>query len=168
MKRAALIFMLSLMAPALLADYRHIDFDEKVDFSRLKTFTVRDGRITTNAPELNSSFARKKIVDSIRAQLVAKGLSETQNRPDLVATYELGARGARGVQEVPSGPRGNPRAEAFSYTEVTLVVDLAGSDSQSVWRGIYRDDERNPSKLANNLPRNIEKLFSQYPPKKKS
>jgi hypothetical protein len=36
-----------------------------------------------------------------------------------------------------------------------------------VWRGIYRDDEQNASKLSDRLPGDIKKLFEEYPPKKK-
>jgi hypothetical protein len=166
MKPAVLILTLSLMTP-LLQDYRHVDFDEKTDFSKLKTFSLRDGTINTDAPELNSTLNRKRIADAIRTQLTAKGLSETQIRPDLAVTYELGTINRRGVDTSPGSRRGGPPPQPFQWVEATLVIELTGSDAQPVWRGVYRDDERNPAKFANNLPEDIKKLFSSYPPKKK-
>lgn len=166
MKKALLILMFSLVAYSIRADYRHVDFDASRNFSTFKTFVIRDGSITNSAPELNSWFTRKQIADAIRAQLTAKGLTEAQGRPDIVVMWELGAMNGRGVQEV-ANARGNLRNEIFDYKQVTLTIELTASDSRSVWRGVYRDNERNPSKLANNLPGDIKKLFADFPPRKK-
>jgi hypothetical protein len=154
------------MTLEIYADYRHVDFDPKADFGAFKTFLVRDGTTTTNTPELNSWFMRKKINDAIRANLSARGLTEAQGRADLVASWELGARNGRGVQEVSNG-RGNLRSDVYDYKEGTLTIRLLDANSAQVWQGVYRDDERNPSKLAANLPRDIKKLFDDFPPKKK-
>ena len=166
MKRRLLILAVFLTTLEIYADYRHVDFDPKTDFGAFKAFLVRDGTMTTNTPELNSWFTRKKINDAIRAHLSARGFAETQGRADLVATWELGARDGRGVQEV-TNARGNLRSEAYDYKQVTLTIRLLGADSIQAWQGVYRDDERNPSKLAANLPRDIKKLFDDFPPKKK-
>src|SRR5688572_19171482 len=120
-KRVLIILMFSLLASTFHADYRHVDFDAKRDFSTFKTFVIRDGSITTNAPELNSWFTRKKIADAIRTQLTAKGLTEAQGRPDIVVMWELGAMNGRGVQET-TNARGNLRSEIYDYKEVTLTI----------------------------------------------
>jgi hypothetical protein len=55
-----------------------------------------------------------------------------------------------------------------TFSEGTLVVDvLRRAGRELVWRGIYRDDEGNASKISSNLPRDVEKLFEKYPLKKK-
>ena len=54
------------------------------------------------------------------------------------------------------------------YTEGTLVIELTTREPNAlVWRGLYRDEERNGSKLSQKLPGDAKKLLSSYPPKKK-
>jgi len=112
---------------------------------------------------------RKKIEDSLRSQLQAKGLTEVQNRPDLVVNFRFGAADKRQVESLPAGRWGRRRrVETFRFTEGTLVVNLMDTDGRElVWRGIYRDDESNAGKISNKLPDDIKKLFSDFPPKKK-
>ena len=169
MKFAALALTLLLISPTLFADDRDTDFDAQTDFSQFKTFTVREGEIVARAPELKSPLVRKKIEESIRLQLVAKGLREVQNRADLVVNFRFGAADRRAVQSFPAGRWGRGRRlETFRFTEGTLVVNLFNTDGRDlVWRGVYRDDESNASKISNKLPDDIKKLFSDYPPKKK-
>jgi len=153
----------------LLADNHDIEFDNQVDFSKFKTFTIREGQITSKQPELNSTLVRKKIEEAVRSQLKSKHLEETDNRPDLFVTYRLGATGGRKVQAFPVGPRGlGTRRRTVRFTEGTLVIDLRDGGSRSlVWRGVYRDDESTAAKISEKLPEDVKKLFSEYPPKKK-
>ena len=170
MKLAAVTaFALLFVAPTLRADQKDTDFDPKTDFLKFKTFTLRQGQIEAKSPELNSPLVRKKIEDSLRSQLQAKGLTEVQNRPDLVVNFRFGAADKRQVESLPAGRWGRRRrVETFRFTEGTLVVNLMDTDGRElVWRGIYRDDESNPGKISNKLPDDIKKLFSDFPPKKK-
>jgi hypothetical protein len=162
------LFFTLFLSPSLFADDHDVDFNEQTDFSKFKTFTINETQITARQPELNSPLVRNKITDTIRAQLVAKGLKEVQNRADIVVNYRLGATDRREVERFPAGRRGRlTRLETFRFTEGTLVIDLRDRDAREmVWRGIYRDDESNRSKLASKLPDDVKKLFSEYPPKK--
>ena len=48
------------------------------------------------------------------------------------------------------------------------MIDLTKQDSRAlVWRGVYRDSERNNAKLAQKLPGDVKKSLSEYPPKQK-
>jgi uncharacterized protein DUF4136 len=158
-----------LIAPILIADDHDVDFDHQADFSKFKTFVLREGEITAKAPDLNSSLVRKKIDAAIRTQLSSKGLEEVPNQGDLVVTYRLGSVQRREVQSFPAGRLGRARrVETTRFTEGTLVIDLITRQPRDlVWRGIYRDDESNPSKISNKLSNDIKKLFEEYPPKKK-
>ena len=161
--------LLLLVSMPLLADQKDTDFDPSTDFAKFKTFQIRQGQIETKAPELNSPLTRKKIEDSIRTQLVAKGLREVQNRPDLVVNFRFGAADQRQVASLAAGRWGRGRRlETLRFTEGTLIVNLMDPDGRElVWRGIYRDDESSPGKISNKLPDDIKKLFSDFPPKKK-
>lgn len=163
-----LAMAIALLSAPLFADEKDIDFDQQSDFSKFQTFTIRQGQITAKSPELNSPLVRKKIEDSIRAQLIAKGLHEA-NRPDLVVNFRFGAANKRQVESFPAGRWGRGRRlETFRFTEGTLVVNLMDTEGRElVWRGIYRDDESSAAKISNKLPDDIKKLFSDYPPKKK-
>ena len=169
MKGSVFVLTLLLTSPALLADERNVDFDSTVDFSKFKTFTLREGQMTAKQPELRSPLVRKRIEDSIRLQLVAKGLKEVPNQGDIIATFRFGAANQQGVQSFPVGRLGRGRrVETFKFTEGTLVVDLLGraGGQDLMWRGTYRDDESNPAKVGDKLPDDIKKLFQDYPPKK--
>jgi hypothetical protein len=168
-KLLSFAMMLFLTAPALIADDRDVDYDPQADFSKYKTFMLREGEIVTKVPDLNSPLVRKKIDAAIRAQLSAKGLREVENQADLVVTYRLGSAQRREVQSFPAGRWGRlRRVGTFRFTEGTLVIDLMNRQPRDlVWRGIYRDDESSPSKISDKLPNDIKKLFNEYPPKKK-
>ena len=170
MKVAALTALtLLFVSLPLRADQKDTDFDSRTDFLKFKTFTLRQAQLEAKSPELNSPIVRKRIEDAIRTQLTARGLTEVQNRPDLVVNFRFGAADKRQVESFPAGRWGRRRRiETFRFTEGTLVVNLMDTEGRElVWRGIYRDDENNAGKISNKLPDDIKKLFSDFPPKKK-
>jgi hypothetical protein len=167
--RFSALVLMSLFAMPLVADQKDTDFDPATDFLKFKTFMIRQGQVVAKSPELDSLLVRKKIEDSIRSQLLAKGLKEVESRPDLAVNFRFGAADKRQVESFPAGRWGlRRRVETFRFTEGTLVVNLTDTEGRDlVWRGIYRDDESNPAKISNRLPDDIKKLFSDFPPKKK-
>ena len=72
MRITALWTSLMLCAIAVFADEHSVDFDHHTNFSTLKTFAVREGKINSPRPELNNAIVGKKIADAIRAELRAK------------------------------------------------------------------------------------------------
>src|SRR5262245_8551725 len=69
------LFPLGLMLSAvvvLAADNHTVNFDNHTDFSTLKTFAMRDGKVDTSAIELNNSLVLKNVTEAIRRELVAK------------------------------------------------------------------------------------------------
>jgi len=154
MKTATLLAMGMLFAPLLLADRRHVVADDKVDFAAIKTFSIRQGSAKTTRPELNNKLIFKKVEDAIREQLSGKGLTEAQNRPDVVVGFSVG-------EDRPHGP-------SVTCDHGTLVIDMTSRDSNSlIWQGVYTDENSTPAKLAEKFPREAQRLLSQYPLKKK-
>src|SRR5262245_12667158 len=101
MKLACLMLTLLrfvLLCAPLIADQKDTDFEPTADFSKFQTFTIRQGQLEAKSPELNSSLVRKKIEDSIRTQLTAKGLREVPNGPDLIVNFRFGAANKREVE----------------------------------------------------------------------
>ena len=143
-----------LLAPLLLADHHHVVTDDKANFSALKTFSIREGRAKTTRPELNNKLIFRKIEDAIRAQLSAKGMTEKQSQPDVVVGFSVG-------EDRPHGP-------SVIFDQGTLVIDITARDGNSmIWQGVYTDEKSTPAKLAEKLPRDVQKLLAEYPPKKK-
>jgi hypothetical protein len=141
-------------APLFLADSHHVIADDKIDFASIKTFAIGEGSATTTRPELNNKLILKKVGDAIRAQLLAKGLTEGQNRADVVLSYTVG-------QDRRSGPR-------TVFDKGSLLIQIKTRDTNSlVWQGVYTHEEDNPAKVAEKLADRVQKLFSEYPPKKK-
>jgi hypothetical protein len=171
MKITALSVLVSLLALSVAeADQRTIDSDPGADFSSFRTFRIREGAINSRSPELAGPLTRKKIEEGIRTALTTKGgMQEVPAQPDLVVQWRFGAANKREVETWAVGRWGRGRAFSVNdFTEGTLVVDLYERTGRDlVWRGIYRDDERNPSKISAHIADDINKLFKDFPPKKK-
>lgn len=153
--RLALVLATSvLMTPVLLADHRHVVSDDKADFASLRTFAIREGRATTTRPELNNRLIFKKVADAIRAELLAKGLKESADVPDVFVGFSIG-------EDRPNGP-------SVIFNQGTLLIDVTTRESPKlVWQGVYTDDKGSPAKVADKLTSSVEKLLSAYPPKKR-
>jgi len=157
MRNIALFVGLILSTVVLFADDRIVDFDHHTDFSTLKSFALRDGKIDSPEPELNSTLLSKKIGDAIRTELLSRGLKETVNNPDVIVDYSVSGQD---FNEARGGP--------VSSSEATLVIDVTKRDSRDlIWRSVYRDSERNNAKLAQRLPGDVKKSLAEYPPKQK-
>src|SRR5215831_10789298 len=78
---------------ALLAQKVTSEFDDTVDFSKFKTFAVRDGQMNSPAPALNSELTKKRIMTAIERGLTAKGLTKAAGASDLNVFFTLGSRG---------------------------------------------------------------------------
>jgi len=171
MKTTLLAVMAVILALSVAqADQRTIDSDPAADFSAFKTFRMREGAITARSPDLSGQLTRKKIEEGIRAALATKGgMQEVQTQPDLVVQWRFGTATKREVETWAVGRWGRGRAVSVNdFTEGTLVVDLYERTGRDlVWRGIYRDDEKNPAKISAHIASDINKLFKDFPPKKK-
>ncbi|SRR5579885_3486041 len=169
MRTLSLLVLSALFILPLFADQKTVDSDPQADFSKYHTFAIRNGKITSKRPELNSTIIQKQIENDIRSQIRSKGFIEQEQRPDLIVNFHFGSANKREVETWPAGRFGWGRRRVVNLrTEGTLVVDLLDRDSRElVWRGIYVDDESNPSKLAKKLDDDVKKLFDKFPPGKK-
>jgi hypothetical protein len=167
-----------LFSIVLSADERKVDFDSATDFSKIKTFAIRDGGISSEKPELNNRLFLQKVSEAIRAQLTAKGLKETSATPDAFIDFNVSGQdynavagrrgtalgGGRGVPVVVipgSDPSSPPAGEG------TLVIDMKLNPGGAlVWRGTSHDTESSGPRLARKIPADAMKLLAQYPPKK--
>jgi hypothetical protein len=168
------------MATVMFADDHTVEFDKNGDFSKLRTFAVREGKISSGRQELNNSLVVRKTSDAIRASLTSRGLTESSSQPDVIVEfsasgrdYTIGPGGRASVidesrpPEDIRGRRGHGDAPV-RYSEGTLIIDVKRAQtSELVWRGIYNDHEKNSAKLGQKLPDNARKLLSEYPSRRK-
>jgi hypothetical protein len=155
----------------LAADDRTVLFDEDVNFAAFKTFTLKPGTITSARPELTSAIATKSLEGAIRDALTARGLKEVADQADLLVEHSVTAVDwniSPFGRPNPVGGRGRGAGAPVDFTEATLVIDLkAGDPLALVWRGVYRDEEKDAGKLADALPKDAASLLSSYPPRKR-
>ena len=163
---AALLFVL--VVPGAFAQKITTEYDEAVDFGKFKTFLVREGRLNSRHPALNSELTKKNIATAIEAALTERGLTKATGQPDLNVFYTFGALRQIGTETYPAGWRGlGTRVVKEPYAEGTLVIDLRDPSTRSlVWRGIAVEGEENPEELAGRLDKMVEKAIKKYPPKK--
>ena len=150
-----------ILASSTLASDKRVEVDPKTDFSLLKTFSLEEGRASSRQPEIHNSLTLRMIENVVRTELIARGLKETADRPDLVVTFSVTEGGQRGAP--PPGQRG-----VLKLSAGTLIIDMTRRDMKSlVWHGVYSDVADSPGTLASRLPGGARKLLSDFPPKKK-
>lgn len=165
----ALLGLALLAAQGARAQKITMEFDQTIDFSKYKTFAIRDGRLNSGNPALNSPLVKKQIEADIQNDLTAKGLTQVTTGPaDLNVRYTFGAARKTEIEAYPAGWYGwGTRYVRVPYAEGTLVIDLRDPSTRSlVWRAIAAEEKTDPTKLQGKLDSMVKKSFDKYPPKK--
>jgi Domain of unknown function (DUF4136) len=146
-----------------------VEFDQAADFSKYKTFAIRDGQLNSRNPALNSELVKKRIEADIVRDLTARGLEITTGRSDLNVRYHFGSVRKAELETYPAGWRGfGTRVVRVPYTEGTLVIDLRDPSTRSlVWRGIASEEKSDGTKIEGKLDDMVRKSIEKYPPKPK-
>jgi Domain of unknown function (DUF4136) len=167
MSRLILTFTLSLLAAhAALAQKVTVQFDRAADFSKYKTFAIRNGQLNSRNPALNSELVKKQIEADIVHDLTARGLTEVSEHSDLNVVYHFGSARKTEIEAYPAGWWGT-RFVRVPYAEGTLVIDLRDTSVHSlVWRGISSEEKSDATKVEGKLDKMVKKALEKYPPKK--
>jgi len=147
-----------------------MEFDQSIDFSRYKTFAIRDGQLSSGNPALNSPLVKKQIEADIENDLTKKGLTmATTGTADLNVRYTFGAARKTEIEAYPAGWYGRgTRYVRVPYAEGTLVIDLRDPTNHSlVWRAIAAEDKSDATKIQGKLDDMVKKSIDKYPLKKK-
>ncbi|HEY2646501.1 MAG TPA: DUF4136 domain-containing protein [Candidatus Acidoferrales bacterium] len=166
----ALVVLGLLGAHGVRAQKVTMEFDQSIDFSKYKTFAIRDGQLNSKNPALNSNLVRKQIEADIQNNLSAKGLTLVPSGPsDLNVRYTFGAARKTEVEAYPAGWYGmGTRYVRVPYAEGTLVIDLRDPATRSlVWRAIAAEEKSDASKIEGKINDMVKKAIEKYPPKKK-
>jgi hypothetical protein len=161
------LVLILLAAGSAFAQKVTVEFDQTADFSKYKTFAVRNGELNSKNPALNNDIIKKRIDADIERYLTARGLEMVSGRADLNVRYRLGSAAKKEVERYPAGWRGlGTRVVRVPYTEGTLVIDLHDTATQSlVWRGIAREEKNDASQIESKLDDMVRKALEKYPPK---
>lgn len=163
----------------------NVDFDQAVDFSRLKTFSIL-GRsdVDNKDPRLDSSLMDKRILAAINAGLKAKAFTRQDGNADIQVKYRIDVK-----QEIESDSSGVsigfgtfsrnvgvgvgykiPTADVQSYDRGVLTIDMiSGKTGQLIWRGssgrrLYDGSTPEASdKLINSI---VDEILKEFPPKR--
>ena len=157
-----------LMAQGTLAQKVTMEFDRTVDFSKYKTFAIREGQLNSKNPALNSDLVKKQIEADIERALIARGLTQVTGPSDLNVRYHFGANRKTELETYPAGWYGfRTRVVRVPYSEGTLVIDLRDPSTRSlVWRTIASEEKSDATKIAGKLDDMVKKSCDKYPPKK--
>ena len=169
LRRTILTFVLSVtVAGTAFAQKVTTEFDDTVDFSKFKTFAVREGQMDTTRPALNNELTKKRVEAAITRALIAKGLTKADGPADMNVFYTLGARGVVDTEVYPSGWRGRgTRVVRVPATEGSLIIGLRDPATRSlVWRGIASVDKADIVDISKKLDDMVKKVIAKYPPKK--
>jgi hypothetical protein len=164
------ILALTVLSAALAwAQKITVEFDQAADFSKYKTFAIRDGQLNSRNPALNSELVKKRIESDIARDLTARGLEITTGRSDLNVRYHFGSVRKAEIERYPAGWRGfGTRVVRVPYTEGTLVIDLRDPSTRSlVWRGIASEEKSDGAKIEGKLDDMVRKAIEKYPPRPK-
>jgi len=163
------ILLLGLLAAhGVFAQKITVEFDRAADFSKYKTFAIRDGQLNSRSPALNSELVKKRIESDIERALTAKGVEMTTARAGLNVVYRFGSARKTELESYPAGWYGlGTRIVRVPFAEGTLVIDLRDPTTRSlVWRGIASEEKSDAAKIEGKLDDMVKKSFDKYPPKK--
>jgi hypothetical protein len=167
MKRLLVLAVLS--AALTWAQKITVEFDQAADFTKYRTFAIRDGQLNSRNPALNSELVKKRIEADIVRDLTARGLEMTTGKSDLNVRYHFGSVRKAEIERYPAGWYGmGTRIVRVPYTEGTLVIDLRDPSTRSlVWRGIASEEKSDGNKIEGKLDDMVRKSIEKYPPKPK-
>jgi len=148
----------------------NVDYDAATNFASYKTFAFKDvhGR---------GEFQMKRVETSIERTLVAKGLTKTDEKPDLWVVLHTRLKNDRQITSYNAGwgwgwhgwgGGGISTARVYDVPVGTLIVDLVDTKAKElVWRGVASRDvgaSETPQERAQITQEAVEKLFEGFPP----
>ena len=174
----AALVLTSTMAMAQDTTY---DFDKTANFAAYKTYTLKEGT------PVGQKLIDDRIVAAIDDAMKAKGFTKSDANPDVVVVYHVAFDKQKDISTFSSGYGGGYGPYGYGWgggwgggttsTQVrdilvgTMVIDMADAGhKQVVWRGMATkeiDTKAKPDKRDKSIKKAVDKIFKNYPPKKK-
>jgi hypothetical protein len=181
MRVFAAVAALVLTSTVAMAQDVTYDFDKTANFAAYKTYTTKEGT------PVGQKLIDDRIINAIDTAMKAKGFTKSDANPDVVVIYHVAFDKQKDISTFSSGYGGGYGAYGYGWgggwgggttsTQVrdilvgTLVIDMADAGhKQIVWRGMGTkeiDTQAKPEKRDKSINKAVEKIFKNYPPKKK-
>ena len=175
---AAVVLLVPALAMAQKVSY---DFAKDANFAGFKTYAMKEGT------PVGQQLIDDRIIAAIDDQMKAKGFTKSEANPDVYVVYHIAFDKQKDISTFSSGYGGGYGPYGWGYgggwaggttsTQVrdiligTLVIDMAdAAKKQVVWRGMgvkEVDVQKDPEKRDKSINKAVEKIFKNYPPKKK-
>jgi hypothetical protein len=145
------------------------DFDPEARFEGRTTFGWKASEGQAKFAE-EEPFLDKYLRAALRAELVAKGMRETDESADLLLSYRAAVKQRLEVTEDPDWfPRRSwcdDDLTVRSYDEVTYTVDAwDGAKGELMWRGWASEPQAADGRTQRQVERLVKKLMKRYPPR---
>lgn len=176
----ALLSLLLLAAAGCSTVQAKTDFDHTANFSRYRSFKLLDGLVLPSTGAPANTIVGDRIRDAITTQLLAKGLTPTDQNPDVYVRYVAGARTREELETArPYSPMIGPYVGpgwwgpsvgtwTTEYQHGTLVIDMVDAGARKmVWRATVEADRDKLSDLTDPelIGKATAKAFKKYPPR---
>jgi len=156
------------------------DYDESVDFSKYKTFKFYTGKDLEGDELAKHPLAKKRILNSIKKVIQAKGFTEDSNNADLIVVAYAGVDQKMNITTYGGnygygwyspywgGGVGMTQTDVNYYDEGTLIIDIVDAKKKAlVWRGtgtqVLRDYSSNEERQAN-IDDVVSQILDDFPP----
>ena len=161
-----------------------VDYDDAVDFARLRTFAQLPPPPTqTGDPRIDNPLLVKRVQAALREVLQARGYREVSQDPDFYVSFQLGLKqGVESSGGVTFGfgtygghggigmAYGYPGYDVSTYEEGVLTVDiLRGSDKTLIWRGtaskrLSESGSKRPDEARREIREIVQTILDRFPP----
>ncbi|HXV13899.1 MAG TPA: DUF4136 domain-containing protein [Candidatus Krumholzibacteria bacterium] len=157
------------------------DYDVDSNFAAYRTYAWIPQKISETGTSASVAMQRNTLLDkrirsAVDANLAAKGMTVSEEAPDLLVVYHTGMQNKVDVTDWGYSYAGSywgwagRDIDVYNYTEGTLIVDLVSSQTkQLAWRGSATgvvDPGRSPEEVQERINDVVSQIFANYPPKK--
>lgn len=170
-----------------------VDKAQNIDFSKYRTFAWMDSDVKgTKNPVYYNQLASDQVEQTVVSELAKKGLKETSRRPDLLIGYHffVEEKTRTVANNTGGGPYGfygpyagwgrwgyagwgpgwwgwnsfGPQYTQEKYEAGTVVVDMVDNRTKRlVWRGAVQNAVGDPTRISQNLAKQVERIVEQFP-----
>jgi hypothetical protein len=157
------------------------DYSESADFTQFRTFQYES---TNTTLEAQNQLIHTRIVEAIRRNMTASGLTEVDNDPDVYVSYYgstseevrlnttyMGysnwSSGHRHSRSRSSMGMSSSTTTATTLTTGTLLIDIwDAQENVLIWRGEVSDSlSGDPGRDSDRINQGVESVLANFPPK---
>ena len=158
------------------------DYDKTADFSKYKSFSIYSLKTTGSVSQLNAD----RIVNSIKAEMIAKGYNFVESNGDLTINGITILKDKQSVSASTNyygygglyrpygyyggmGMASSTSVSTYNYKDGSLTIEMVDTKStKMVWQGIGNKEIDSPSKDPDTAIREgVKKIMASFPAAKK-